>query len=100
MDVKELESSIWRVVPSQPDHERRLCDELGVSRILATALVARGISDPNDADLFLNPSLDHLHDPSLLPDYRLAVDAILDARDQKKKIYVRHMRVLQTNSSF
>jgi single-stranded-DNA-specific exonuclease len=65
-----------------------LAAALGVSPVVARLLCQRGLSDPELADRFLNPSLDHLHDPMLLKDMDVAVDRILAAIARKEKIAI------------
>ena len=65
-----------------------LAAALGVSPIVARLLCQRGLSDPELADRFLNPSLDHLHDPMLLADMSVAVDRIMGAIARKEKIAI------------
>src|SRR5689334_16464998 len=65
-----------------------LAGALGVSPIVARLLCQRGLSDPELADRFLNPSLDHLHDPMLLADMSVAVDRIMGAIARKEKIAI------------
>jgi single-stranded-DNA-specific exonuclease len=55
---------------------------------LAAILVGRGLTNPSDAEAFLNPKLDDLHDPALLPDFGKALEAIKGALSRKEKIYV------------
>ncbi|MES1227275.1 MAG: DHH family phosphoesterase, partial [Armatimonadota bacterium] len=62
--------------------------ELGLSEVLAQALVARGLTDVSEVEKFLNPSVDQFHDPRLLPDYDQAVKAILNAKETGQQIYV------------
>lgn len=75
-----------------PDHPADVVDrlqrEIGVSPLVAQALVARGLHDPAEVDKFLNPSTDHFHDPHLLPDYDAAAKAILGAKERGELIYV------------
>ncbi len=70
------------------DAESRLMRELGIPRLLAAVLVARGFDEPETASEFLNPSLDSLADPSLLPDYEPAKNVLLGAIERKEKIYI------------
>ena len=49
-------------------HVNKLRIGLGISRVVARLLVNRGITDIDRAASFLNPSLEDLHDPYLLPD--------------------------------
>lgn len=81
-------SARWLVGPRDAEAEGRLQRELGVPSLVAAVLAQRGLTDPAEADRFLNPSLDHLHDPRELPDYASARDAILGARERKERIYV------------
>lgn len=78
----------WTVTPRQRDTERALAEAIGVSSLVAALLVQRGWTDPEEAHKFLNPSLDDLHDPKLLPDFAAARDEILGARERKELIYV------------
>ena len=59
-----------------------------ISPVVAKLLCQRGLSDPELADRFLNPSLDHLHDPMLLKDMDVAVDRILAAIARREKIAI------------
>ena len=65
-----------------------LAAALKISPVVAKLLCQRGLSDPELADRFLNPSLDHLHDPMLLADMAVAVDRILAAIARKEKIAI------------
>ncbi|MSO45371.1 MAG: single-stranded-DNA-specific exonuclease RecJ [Acidobacteria bacterium] len=58
--------------------------ELPVARLLCQ----RGLGDPEQASRFLNPSLDHLHDPMRLADMRVAVDRIMAAIARHERIVV------------
>lgn len=62
--------------------------ELGIGPILATALVEKHITEPEAAHKYLYPSLDDLHDPSLLPDYDKAVNEIMGARERGETIFL------------
>ena len=85
--VGEIEA-FWTVAPRIAAAETVLSDALGVPRVLAALLIARGLDDPAEADRFLNPSPSHFHDPRLLPDYRGASDALLGARERGETVFV------------
>lgn len=74
--------------PRNPFLEALLQRELGIGSLLAGLLVARGITDLASADKFLNPKMDDLGDPKKLPDYRIAVDEILGARERGDLIFI------------
>ncbi|MEZ0327936.1 MAG: single-stranded-DNA-specific exonuclease RecJ [Fimbriimonas sp.] len=78
----------WLITPRDRVAEEVLQRELGISSLVSALLVQRGFADPTEADKFLRCSLDDLHDPSLLPDYMLARDAILGAKERGEVIFV------------
>lgn len=78
----------WTVPPRQPEMEKRLQEQLGVTSLVAALLVGRGWLDPEAAHKFLNPCLDDLGDPSLLPDYEIAKNEILGAKERGELIYI------------
>lgn len=49
-----------------------------ISKLDALILANRDIIDPNKVDMYLNPSLEKLHDPFLLNDMDKAVDLIIE----------------------
>ncbi|MGH9329361.1 MAG: single-stranded-DNA-specific exonuclease RecJ [Vicinamibacterales bacterium] len=53
-----------------------LADAIGVSPVVARLLCQRGLGDPADAQRFLHPSLDQLHDPFRLTDLPRAVERL------------------------
>src|SRR5258708_1828302 len=78
----------WIVPSRDGEAERRLQKELSISSLVAALLVQRGWTDPAEAHQFLNPRLEDLHDPRLLPDYEAARDEILGARERGETIFV------------
>jgi len=83
------------MVPYRWDHE--VCDEAvaaelaratGVEPAVARLLVLRGITDADAAGRFLQPSLDHLHDPMRLAGMSAAVDRLLKAIAARERIAV------------
>jgi len=65
-----------------------LAAALGVSRIVAGLLVARGYHDLGSAQSFLKPSLGHLHDPFLMRGMSDAVKRVLSAIDNQEPILI------------
>jgi single-stranded-DNA-specific exonuclease len=65
-----------------------LAAAIGVAPIVARLLCQRGLSDPEAATRFLNPSLDQLHDPMALAGMRTAVDRILGAIARRERIAI------------
>src|SRR6266571_4268998 len=66
----------------------RLAAAINVPPIVARLLCQRGLSDPEVATRFLNPSLDHLHDPMRLADMGVAVERIFAAIARKERIAI------------
>lgn len=65
-----------------------LAGELGLSRLTARVLAARGFDTLNKARTFLNQGLDGIHDPYLLEDMDLAVAEIRRAIRERVKIAI------------
>ena len=65
-----------------------LTRSLKVHPILAQLLAARGFEDVDTARRFLDPSLDHCHDPFLLPDMERAVERLAQAIRAGERILV------------
>lgn len=60
----------------------------GLSPAIAPLLLQRGISTPEEAAEFLNPSLEKLHSPFLMKDMRAVVERINNAITAKKRIMI------------
>ncbi len=78
-----------------PRWELQACDEaasaalasaLAVPPVVARLLCLRGLGNPELADRFLHPSLDHLHDPMALADMPPAIDRIFAAIARGERI--------------
>ncbi|MBL8048223.1 MAG: single-stranded-DNA-specific exonuclease RecJ [Chthonomonas sp.] len=81
-------SPILKAHPRDIEREDALANELGLQRLTAGILVARGYDTAEKVHAFLRPSLDQLHDPELLPGYREGADILLDAIKNKRRIYL------------
>jgi single-stranded-DNA-specific exonuclease len=79
----------WRLRPRDPQAEAKLEKELGVSELLAQLLVQRGISDPQGASAFLEPSLSRdLRSPMLFREMAPAVDRLVRALRENEPLVV------------
>ena len=76
----------WEVEPCDEAATATLAAALNIDPAIARLLCQRGFSDPERAGRFLNPSLDHLHDPMLLAGMDVAVERILGAIARKERI--------------
>jgi single-stranded-DNA-specific exonuclease len=78
----------WHTLACDDTAAEQLAAALGVAPVVARLLCQRGFGDPDVASRFLNPRLDHLHDPLLLADMRVAVDRILGAIARRERIAI------------
>ena len=78
----------WQLASAATDQADKLVSELGVSPVVARLLVLRGITEPEAADQFLNPSLSDLHDPFQMAGMRAALERLGRAIAQKEKILI------------
>jgi single-stranded-DNA-specific exonuclease len=70
---------MWSLPPPHAVDIALFAQQLGVHPIVAQVLVNRGLTDLNEARLFLEAPITALHDPFLLPDMELAVERIIRA---------------------
>ncbi len=81
-------SLLWHHLPCNEEQTTALSAALGVSPIVARLLCMRGLADPEQAERFLHPSIDHLHDPFKLADMRVAVERLERALAQHERIAI------------
>jgi single-stranded-DNA-specific exonuclease len=81
-------SLLWHHLPCNEDHTTALAAALGLNPIIARLLCMRGLGDPEQARRFLNPSIEHLHDPFKLADMRVAVERLERALAQHERIAI------------
>ena len=82
----EQVSTLAGTLESQPT--LRLERDSAVARTVARLLVMRGITDPEAAIQFLEPSIAHLHSPYLMTGMQAAVDRIEVALERKEKTLI------------
>ncbi|MEN6625517.1 MAG: single-stranded-DNA-specific exonuclease RecJ [Candidatus Sumerlaeia bacterium] len=78
----------WQLRPVDSRRSDVLAGELGVAPIVARILDARGLSDPDAARLFLNPSLRQIHSPYDLLGMDQAVERIGRAIRSGEKVWI------------
>jgi single-stranded-DNA-specific exonuclease len=83
-----MKSRLWQHLPCNEDDASALAITLNIHPTVARLLCLRGFGDPAVADRFLNPSLDHLHDPFLLADMDRAVTRLERALASGERIAV------------
>ncbi len=69
-------------------HAAQISTSLGIPDIIARILVARGITTPGEASVFLRPRLGDLSDPFDLPDMEKGITRFIDAIKKDEKICI------------
>jgi len=79
----------WEFIP-EPDHQEieKIASELSLPSVIAKILASRGLDTKKKAEKFLNPSLEDLCDPYLLPDMKEGVDRVIRALKEKEKVMI------------
>ncbi|MFD0674325.1 single-stranded-DNA-specific exonuclease RecJ [Cohnella sp. GCM10027633] len=78
----------WTLPETDDRLEAELAEKLGVSRLVAGVLVARGWTSADDTAAFLNAGEEQLHDPFAMKDMRKAADRIARAIASGERIRV------------
>ena len=78
----------WRLAVSDPARVAELARVAGVSPILASLLLRRGVRDAAQARAFLSPAATGLHDPSLLLGSEAAADLLVSTARRGKRVVV------------
>ena len=79
---------IWDHQPCDDAAVSTLSDALKIPPVVAQLLCLRGLADPESAQRFLQPSLDHLNDPFRLAGMDVAVERLLGAIARKERIVI------------
>jgi single-stranded-DNA-specific exonuclease len=69
-----------------PNKVGAIVEEFGIRKLVAELLLHRGFTESEAISRFLNPRLQDLSDPFLLPNMEAAVDRILLAVDRKERV--------------
>ncbi|MCX7592106.1 MAG: single-stranded-DNA-specific exonuclease RecJ, partial [Kiritimatiellae bacterium] len=86
--VASCGEKLWIEASADPPAAASLAHRLNIPVPVALALTARGITNPEEAEAFLNPRLSSLGDPFRIPGMREAVDRIRRAIKRGEKIVV------------
>ena len=79
---------VWRYLECDAHAAETIARALSIDPVVARLLVQRGMADPAQAERFLRPSLDQLHDPFRLADLAAGVDRLLGAVTRHEAIAV------------
>jgi single-stranded-DNA-specific exonuclease len=83
-----MKTLLWQHLPCDDVQTAALAAALNVHPTVARLLCLRGMSEPELAERFLNPTLDHLHDPFKLADMDRAVTRLEQALAQRHRIAI------------
>jgi single-stranded-DNA-specific exonuclease len=78
----------WEPVACDEAAAGRLASALGIPPVVARLLCQRGLSDPEEASRFLDPRIEHLHDPLALAGMAAAVERVMGAVARRERIAV------------
>lgn len=67
---------------------KKISEKYGVSELVATIMVNRGIVEDKDIEIFLNPTRNNFYDPFDLPDMEKAIKRIEKAIENKEKTII------------
>ena len=78
----------WEYYSCNKKKIEEIQEKFGVTRLLATILVNRGITQEDKIRKFLEPTREDFYDPFLMPDMEIAVNRIIEAMNKKEKIMI------------
>ncbi len=78
----------WLVNRTNQEFLEYLSRKASISVAFAQILVNRGVKDADSIKAFLNPSLENLHDPYLMPDMETATERIRIALQRGETVFV------------
>jgi single-stranded-DNA-specific exonuclease len=83
-----MKTLVWQHLPCNDQHVSDLASALNLHPTVARLLCLRGLSDPETALRFLEPSLDHLHDPLKLTGMAEGVTRLEQAIARRERIAI------------
>jgi single-stranded-DNA-specific exonuclease len=83
-----MKTLVWQHLPCDDAQAASLASALNLHPTVARLLCLRGFDDPETAQRFLQPSLDHLHDPFKLTGMMAAVERLEQAIARRERIAI------------
>ena len=78
----------WEFYEKNEEDVKKIQEEFGLSRLLSTILVNKGLKNKQEIEVFLNPTRKDFHDPYLMPDMEIAVNRIVKAIENQEKVII------------
>lgn len=88
MSVHDFPTTRWHLREENREAEVLLVRNLGISPIVSRIIINREIGSADEIKHYLSPSLQDLHNPLLMRDMKKAVERLIAALHQNKKIVV------------
>ncbi len=88
MKTKSLPTTKWRISEGNRDAEDLLVKELGIHHIVSRILTSRQVLNPDEASMYLYPSLNNLHNPLLMKDMQKGVQRLIKAIYDREKVVI------------
>lgn len=83
-----MNSKIWRFKDIDFEVVKNVAKENNLPEVLANILVARGLTDKDEIEFYLNPSKERFYDPFLMKDMDKAVTRIIQAKEKDEAITI------------
>lgn len=83
-----FQQTLWKHEEIKAENIKRLSAEWGYEPIIVKLLLERGIETKEEAEVFLYPEVEHLHDPFLLEGMQAACDSIRLSMEKKENIWI------------
>ena len=78
----------WRIAPPDRAAAEAVARQFGMSAVAAQVLLNRGVIGEPAVRAFLHPDLNQLHDPSCMPEMKVAAQRVREAVERRQKIAV------------
>ncbi|GAB4373485.1 MAG: single-stranded-DNA-specific exonuclease RecJ [Spirochaetales bacterium] len=78
----------WEKAPLDAEKARELSERFGLSLLVASILVRRGILEPEELLFYCEEDIRYLHNPFLFTEMEDVVDRILAAKEEQEKVLV------------
>lgn len=78
----------WEITDGDLEAAQGLTQALGIHPLLSRCLINRGITEPREANVVLNPKLSQLDAPEFIPGMARAVERLFHARVNREQVVV------------
>ena len=78
----------WELINVDEDEAIKIASKFNISKLVAKAIVNKGLNSDDEIEVFLSPRRGDFHDPFLMPDMEKAVDRVVKAIQNKEKVTI------------